>query len=1194
MNNSICKSTCPSGYQVVGDNCSALSSNDVTITAAHWRFNLFTSLYSDTISSKKAHLGSSTAWYPSYDVSDPKSVRWAGLSFDGDDIIYVTPYTGQTGSIVLNSDVTAEIVLRPKTNSATTKQHILYKGNADKDSAIFAFGNKNGNLFVEVHFQSILKDGTSDDFDYDLGTYPTSDVWTKIAIVLDLTGSQTAAETTISGYANGVLLNSHTQANVFFEDDPTNTFLLGGSWQASELVSSFVGHMWDVKISNTAFSAQNVDSSAAKVGSGTCGCSTCYNESSTVTHCLSECDLGEYQEVKGGSCLVCNNCPNGCISGDNCTPNDDPLCDDNLITGFDVTGCGGCMTGAVRDENVTNSLCACKANSTYDLSLDQCVCNENFKRATDGSEDCIGCKTFLKAGEFEDTVTFSEDYLYLILKFTKEIVTSNFTGCNFITQTTLDKLGLDPQCQWLLGNKEARVLLGSNATIIQGDTFTLDNDNVLTLGECHNDRIVLRSTVAYSSVKPTPTAVIIMPAEISLGCSQDLLVSAEASKGGLGRDFAIEWTFEFFATENGIVNSNKKISTADDTYAYPFAELSAGYARVSLKVTNFIGESSSYTESFMTFLNPDPALDVTFDVPTSYNVHRDEPIEIKATVENICPTNTTTATTSSYTYTWELDSQTGTNTTASFSSNGRRLEIAANVLEVGATYTYKCTANGGDLTGFSKLVINVQSQDLVLVVNRATSHVASENQIDVDASSSYDPDSIDNTGIEYFWTCVMGNNAACTNVAGANILESNASEAVINFPANTFAAGSAYTLTITVSKDTKSSSSSFTLTGVAGQGADLRLVDLPDRVQQHNPLRISMAETTNSVSSFTWNMKQGPATPQYSGPTNLSYLMIREDTLQAGQQYIFTLTASVNGVVTSADAKFEVNQGPEGGDVSVTPNSGIENETAFTMKAEGWHDGDELDYPLTYGWKYIDANGKRRDIQTNKLSKTLTRRLIGISDIVHNLQVICQIYDALDQYIDKQATVSITPNENRDQVSSEAIANLANTDVDDIPHVINTNGAVGANSEAEVNQLFDAYSRWNSDYSGQVKEGHIGTSVSMMVTLMEADGTDDRIQDIIKYTNEVAVLSKEIGGLYRKQGDDLLNALTAFTNDTSVIADTLDLIGEALLRSMLPGEDPYTRQDENSGTTHVYKRVNPSQLVANNSTSHQAETGQDV
>jgi len=70
---------------------------------------------------------------------------------------------------------------------------------------------------------------------------------------------------------------------------------------------------------------------------------------------------------------------------------------------------------------------------------------------------------------------------------------------------------------------------------------------------------------------------------------------------------------------------------------------------------------------------------------------------------------------------------------------------------------------------------------------------------------------------------------------------------------------------------------------------------------------------------------------------------------------------------------------------------------------------------------------------------------------------------------------------------------LANTDVDDIPHVINTNGAVGANSEAEVNQLFDAYSRWNSDYSGQVKEGHIGTSVSMMVTLMEADGTDDRI-----------------------------------------------------------------------------------------------------
>jgi len=61
-----------------------------------------------------------------------------------------------------------------------------------------------------------------------------------------------------------------------------------------------------------------------------------------------------------------------------------------------------------------------------------------------------------------------------------------------------------------------------------------------------------------------------------------------------------------------------------------------------------------------------------------------------------------------------------------------------------------------------------------------------------------------------------------------------------------------------------------------------------------------------------------------------------------------------------------------------------------------------------------------------------------------------------------------------------------------------------------------------------------------------------------------------------------------------VISSTVELIGEAVIKSMLPGEDPFTRSDENSDTTHIFKRVNPSQLVAQNATSYQAETGEDI
>ena len=490
--------------------------------------------------------------------------------------------------------------------------------------------------------------------------------------------------------------------------------------------------------------------------------------------------------------------------------------------------------------------------------------------------------------------------------------------------------------------------------------------------------------------------------------------------------------------------------------------------------------------------------------------------------------------------------------------------------------------------------INVIAEDLVVVTNRGTSQVSNQNQILVDATESYDPDTQDNTGITYNWSCQMDDGATCVNIAGATILGSNSTQGSINFPVNTFIDGSSYALTVQVSKDTRSSSKTITLTGVAAAGADLLLVPLPSHVVQQNPVRLNVAETTNNVVNYSWSMKQGPSIPTYASPTNLSYLVIAEGALQAGYEYVFTLTANVNGAVTTADASFTVNHGPTDGTVSVSPTSGIESETDFTMKADGWRDKDELNYPLTYAWKYVDANGEKRDIQSNLLANTLTKKLIGISPVQHLLQIVCAIYDNLDQHTDAQTSITLSPNPNRDQISSQAIAGLTTTDVDEIPGIINTNGAVGENSQDEVNQLFDAYSRWNTAQTGAVNEGKVETSVNMMVTLIQADGTDERTEDILQFTNEVATLSHQVGGLFKSQANQLLQALDSFTSDSDVISSTVELIGEAVIKSMLPGEDPFTRSDENSDTTHIFKRVNPSQLVAQNATSYQAETGEDI
>ena len=234
MHNSICTLNCPSGFQANGGNCVALTTNDSQISVAHWMFNQFTSVYIDTISAKKARLGSTSNWYPSYDSSDPKLVRWGGLSFSGSDIVYVTPYDAEVDSIVFNYDFTVEVVFKP-TAVTSNKQYMLYKGNSAKNRVAFAFGSSGADLFVDVYFQSVLKNGNPVVVEKNLGTFPTSNTWSHLAIVLSHTGSQASAATTISSYVNGEKLIQQTTADVFFEDDATNTFLLGGSWQDGTL-----------------------------------------------------------------------------------------------------------------------------------------------------------------------------------------------------------------------------------------------------------------------------------------------------------------------------------------------------------------------------------------------------------------------------------------------------------------------------------------------------------------------------------------------------------------------------------------------------------------------------------------------------------------------------------------------------------------------------------------------------------------------------------------------------------------------------------------------------------------------------------------------------------------------------------------------------------------------------------------------
>ena len=59
----------------------------------------------------------------------------------------------------------------------------------------------------------------------------------------------------------------------------------------------------------------------------------------------------------------------------------------------------------------------------------------------------------------------------------------------------------------------------------------------------------------------------------------------------------------------------------------------------------------------------------------------------------------------------------------------------------------------------------------------------------------------------------------------------------------------------------------------------------------------------------------------------------------------------------TAYIEFTVNIGPRSGSFVASPATGTELTTDFTLAAFEWIDPEDLDYPLLYGYKYLDSTG---------------------------------------------------------------------------------------------------------------------------------------------------------------------------------------------------------------------------------------------
>ena len=118
--------------------------------------------------------------------------------------------------------------------------------------------------------------------------------------------------------------------------------------------------------------------------------------------------------------------------------------------------------------------------------------------------------------------------------------------------------------------------------------------------------------------------------------------------------------------------------------------------------------------------------------------------------------------------------------------------------------------------------------------------------------------------------------------------------------------------------------------------------------------------STSSANDVTtsWRQTKGPtiSTTQFLTGTDLTYLVIEANTLSEGDTYRFEMNASLNFDIAVGVMEFTVNMGPRSGQFLASPTLGTELTTEFTFLADGWIDPEDTDYPLLYGYKYLDVN----------------------------------------------------------------------------------------------------------------------------------------------------------------------------------------------------------------------------------------------
>jgi hypothetical protein len=619
-------------------------------------------------------------------------------------------------------------------------------------------------------------------------------------------------------------------------------------------------------------------------------------------------------------------------------------------------------------------------------------------------------------------VKFSNDGTSLFVLFDSETNRAGITDTSFACSTLFDFEGVsDATCSWTDDltvtatlSSLASIDIGGNVTVLAGNVRArCDISNVTRCG-LYDTVPATSKNIQNADTPVSPSVQISMATTISV-CSP-LLLDLTSTTGSAGRDFR---NISITVTGSGSVTNITEFFQNDYIFSppnrAPAGTLPVGSYSFVVTMCNFLRQCSTSTRTITVVNDEVPTAFIVGSTYVEQFVFQEVSVLAEASL-TACDGSVSTSGLSFVFSIFEVEETlTKLASVTNTAADPRAFKLAAYTLETATLYQIEVVVLV-DETGASTTTstqIFIKESTLSAVVSGGTTRaITIDDSLTLSGANSFDNDIPDEVGaaagLSYEWICTQVV-PDITDTCPFNITSDTTTAETITFYAMPETSGFEASVQMIITSGSRSATTSVTVYTVTEDAATVSITsEFASAINTVTKVEIDADITFVGDGTATWSfdstdlvlgdIASSAISTSISADTEsnlINRLTLPPGSLTAGETYIFTITVALDsGVESFSTVSLELNSGPTPGLFSVSPGSGIEVETTFTLTATGWTD-DNL--PLTFEYGFISASGTFQVIRPQSQT-TFIETFLPRGDVLNNytLATIIFIFDSFD------------------------------------------------------------------------------------------------------------------------------------------------------------------------------------------------------